>query len=81
MDARELLADKLTTAAGIAATADDDYLTPLERVHAIRRLAETVESALRTAVADARADGASWGQIGTGLGVTRQAAQQRYGQE
>lgn len=76
---QELLADKLATASDTARSAADDYLTPLERVHAIRRLMETAESAQRTAVAAARANGATWEQIGIGLGVTRQAAQQRYG--
>ena len=32
-------------------------------------------------VAAARADGATWQQIGQALGVTRQAAQMRYGRK
>lgn len=33
------------------------------------------------AVQSARLDGASWAQIGTALGITKQAAQQRYGKD
>lgn len=33
----------------------------------------------RTAVSQARADGMTWEQIGAALGVTKQAAHQRYG--
>lgn len=36
------------------------------------------ELAVRDAVARARQEGASWAVISTGLGTTRQAAQQRY---
>lgn len=36
------------------------------------------DDAIRAVVSDMRADGASWSEIGDALGVTRQAAQQRY---
>ena len=37
------------------------------------------EAAVALAVSDARAEGWTWQQIGDVLGVSRQAAQQRYG--
>ena len=57
--------------------------TPLARVAAASRLSIEL-SALGDQVVDhfveaARRDGCSWAQIGSVLGVTRQAVQQRYG--
>lgn len=80
----ELLNDKLTTAETLAQNAQlSIYPAGKERdIHTIfevRRLIETAESAQRTAVQAARANGATWEQIAIALGVTRQAAQQRYG--
>lgn len=40
--------------------------------------ADTAAEHLRQAVAEARANGESWGTIGMVLGVSRQAAQQRF---
>jgi hypothetical protein len=42
------------------------------------RLADVVEHATRTAVAGLRACGYSWADIAAPLGITRQAAQQRW---
>ncbi len=42
-------------------------------------LAEDVEATIRTAVIALRDFGYSWADIGNRLGVTRQAAQQRWG--
>ncbi len=42
-------------------------------------LAADVEAAIRQAVTGLRDYGYSWADIGTRLGVTRQAAQQRWG--
>jgi hypothetical protein len=56
---------------------------PIEDLRAITSLVATlqeVETALSSAVARARADGYSWAHIGTALGVSKQAAQQRYGE-
>ncbi len=39
----------------------------------------TLEHALRVSVAAARADGWRWDDVGMVLGVTKQAAQQRFG--
>lgn len=43
------------------------------------QLREELEKAIATAVAGQRELGQSWAYIGRGLGVTRQAAQMRYG--
>lgn len=43
--------------------------------------ARELEQRLAGAVAGARAEGASWAQIGASLGITRQAAQQKYGKK
>lgn len=49
----------------------------------VRRTAEaevSVRALLRQAVGAARAEGHSWAAIGTELGMSRQAAQQRFGE-
>lgn len=53
--------------------------TSLDLVQLLRMVRETTESAIPHAVSAARADGASWEQVARYLGVTKQAAQQRYG--
>lgn len=53
-----------------------DPVLRLER--AVQRSAQA-QRAVEAAVLDARNSGASWGAIGAALGVTRQAARQRYG--
>ena len=42
-------------------------------------LAADIDNAIRHAVTGLRATGYSWAEIGSRLGVTRQAAQQRWG--
>ncbi len=42
-------------------------------------LADDIETAIRTAIIGLRDHGYSWADIGNRLGVTRQAAQQRWG--
>jgi hypothetical protein len=41
-------------------------------------IAERIDWALLSLVGEARATGATWADIGTALGVSRQAAQQRF---
>lgn len=43
-------------------------------------LAEEIDTAIAEAVKDLRAHGYSWAEIGSRLGITRRAAQQRCGQ-
>lgn len=53
----------------------------------LRALAEAVDSVragearVRELVARARADGRSWGEIGIALGVSRQAARERFAEK
>lgn len=65
-----------------AVEADKGADTPLERVAAARAVAGRLEAFSQHVVAHyvdaARRDGASWTDIGAALGVTRQAAQQRF---
>jgi hypothetical protein len=53
--------------------------TPLDLVQLLRMVRETADSALPYAVANARAEGASWEKVARMLDVSKQAAQQRYG--
>lgn len=50
-----------------------------EDLEQLLELREVVEEAIADAIAGQRANGFSWAQIARGLGVTRQAAQMRYG--
>jgi hypothetical protein len=56
------------------ATGDIDALTSMTD------LAAEIDAAIGQAVAGLRGLGYSWADIGTRLGITRQAAQQRWGQ-
>ena len=50
----------------------------LERLAAAEAVARTMKATQTMAVLDARAHDVTWEQIGTALGVTKQAAQQRF---
>lgn len=50
-------------------------------LRAFGRAREAIDRQIRLDVAQARADGWSWSQIGAALGVSRQAAQARYSAE
>lgn len=55
--------------------------TPESLLHALGRLAdlgERVEWAMLSVVGEARTEGVTWAAIGEALGVTKQAAQQRF---
>jgi predicted CoA-binding protein len=51
---------------------------PMNRLEVVRRAREALERLERATVAEARAAGATWGEIGTMYGVSKQAAQQRF---
>jgi hypothetical protein len=55
--------------------------TPHRQIIAASKALADAEDGLRKAVADARAAGYSWAMVGASLGISRQAAQQRFGQE
>ncbi len=55
------------------ATGDIDALA------AMTDLSDEIDTAIRQAVTGLRSFGYSWADIGTRLGITRQAAQQRWG--
>ena len=52
---------------------------PADLLQALRMLRDTADSALVDVVRQARAEGMSWDAVGRWLGVSKQAAQQRYG--
>lgn len=80
MTPTETLAAELDVLADLNhAVQDDGYPTALDRVWALRVIAETAERALRQAVPLARQEGASWEDIGRALGTTRQSAHERFG--
>lgn len=53
--------------------------SPHRQILAARQALDDAEGGLGKAVTDARVAGYSWAMIGASLGVSRQAAQQRFG--
>ena len=51
----------------------------IEALGLMAELADTIDASIRHAVTGLRACGYSWAEIGSRLGVSRQAAQQRWG--
>ncbi|HWE56733.1 MAG TPA: hypothetical protein VG435_14565 [Acidimicrobiales bacterium] len=51
---------------------------PLEKVDMSRQLREAAEELEASAIEQARAGGATWRQIGSCYGLTKQGAQQRF---
>ena len=66
------------------AEASDPSGVPMDDTTDLRAIAEAVdrvragEARIREVVALARANGRSWGEIGIALGVSRQAARERF---
>jgi hypothetical protein len=58
---------------GVIDTGDIESLTLMAE------LADTIDASIQDTVTGLRACGYSWAEIGSRLGVTRQAAQQRWG--
>jgi tRNA C32,U32 (ribose-2'-O)-methylase TrmJ len=81
MARNDLLADKMATAKSLAAQAEQAVLdmAMVDAIQCLRMLAETATSTLETAILVGRERGMTWDEIGKWLGVTRQAAQQRFG--
>ena len=69
----ELLADQLDPAATVV-----EDIADLRQIAADSEAVRADEARLREAVQVARAHGRSWNQIAVALGVSRQAARQRF---
>jgi hypothetical protein len=69
---RQMLSRMLRAYGRRVADADDVDLAQMVE------LRDELEAAIASAVAGQRDRGASWADIGRGLGTTRQSAQQRY---
>lgn len=61
-------------------TLEVDDPEDLRRIGRAKHALRDAEAELRAAVAASRATGRSWGLIGIVLGISKQAAQQRFGQ-
>jgi hypothetical protein len=72
---RAILEEEIRSNASVLGLARED----LGELHGLAALATLVFDLIADTVADARKDGHSWAQIGEAIGMTRQAAQQRYG--
>jgi hypothetical protein len=65
----------------------DPSSVPMDDTTDLRTLAEAVDSVragearVRELVARARANGRSWGEVGIALGVSRQAARERFAEK
>jgi hypothetical protein len=59
---------------------EEGAASPLSALLSARTTAEAIEQATRLIVDQARAAGCTWQEIGELLAITRQAAQQRFGQ-
>jgi hypothetical protein len=70
----EQLADDLDPA-----TAQVDSTDDLRQIACVSEAVRADEARLREAIEVARAHGRSWNQIAVALGVSRQAARQRFG--
>ena len=70
----EQLADALDPA-----TAQVDHTHDLRYIASVSEAVRADEARLREAIEVARAHGRSWNQIAVALGVSRQAARQRFG--
>ena len=69
----------LRTPAGLSEHLDSDPAAALTLVDSARVASEEASRLLRESIAGARTSGHSWDAIGRVLGVSKQAAQQRFG--
>jgi hypothetical protein len=67
-----------TAAESGSAQSSEERETVLAGLGHLAAIAERVDWALLSLVGEARANGASWAAVGAALGVSRQAAQQRF---
>lgn len=78
-DLSDVVARAIVAAADIDAREDLGVHDHLALIAASARAESEIRALLQRSVAAARAGGASWALIGSELGMTRQAAQQRFG--
>lgn len=77
---REAVADAvMRIPEGLSQRLDAEHAAALTLVEATRIASEEASALLRQSIEGARAAGHSWGTIGEVLGVSKQAAQQRFG--
>ena len=74
-----LLTNAEAVAAVLRGSAGSDAYPPLAALAATKTLSLVIEDTMRSLVAQARADGSTWQDVGDVLGTTRQAAYQRFG--
>jgi hypothetical protein len=67
-----------TTVSESGGTAAKNPASLLDALTHLADIAERVDWAMLSLVGESRAHGISWAMIGSSLGVTKQAAQQRY---
>lgn len=81
MDDRSRLRDEISVASALCLgpLADAPGAQVQQSLAAAAHLADTAERTLHLFVAEARATGMTWATIGEQLGITRQAAQKRFG--
>jgi hypothetical protein len=75
-----LVLDHNLTVVTSALREEPDAASPMSALLSARTAAEAIEQATRLLVAQARASGRTWQEIGELLAISRQAAQQRFGQ-
>ncbi len=62
----------------LALCAHQQATDPIEKLKLSRRLREAAEALEAKAVGEARRNGATWSEIGSYYGLTKQGAQQRF---
>ncbi|OHV29932.1 hypothetical protein BBK14_34065, partial [Parafrankia soli] len=71
-------AEAARVAGGLVPTSADGYGSPAGLVEYAQRLVSDAQEVLAAAVVAARARGTTWEEIGEALGISRQAAQERF---
>jgi hypothetical protein len=77
----ERAAERFEQWANSLEASDFEEITDLRAVAQAAETARTAEAGLREAVQTARLQGRSWNQIAVALGVSRQAARQRFAEK
>ena len=70
--------DDVPPPANVVCDATDELTSPLDRIEYLRSLRDAADAYLAEYVEAARKEGMAWQSIADALGVTRQAAHERY---